>query len=115
MGKKELPDRESNPGLPRDRRRYSPLYYRGIGIGSAADLLPAVTSAWHENAFAKSRDWPGSWQKVKILRAGFEPATYGCLMFDQLQSTALPTELSKGCAGEGITLSGDLVWRPDPV
>ena len=27
--KKELPDRESNPGLPRDRRRYSPLYYRG--------------------------------------------------------------------------------------
>lgn len=27
--KKLLPDRESNPGLPRDRRRYSPLYYRG--------------------------------------------------------------------------------------
>ena len=26
---KLLPDRESNPGLPRDRRRYSPLYYRG--------------------------------------------------------------------------------------
>ena len=32
----------------------------------------------------------------KILRAGFEPATYGCLMSAQLQSTALPTELSKG-------------------
>ena len=44
----------------------------------------------------KAGDWPGSWQKVKILRAGFEPATYGYLMFDQLQSTALPTELSKG-------------------
>ncbi len=27
--KKKLPDRESNPGLPRDRRRYLPLYYRG--------------------------------------------------------------------------------------
>ena len=26
-----LPDRESNPGLPRDRRRSSPLDYRGIG------------------------------------------------------------------------------------
>ena len=26
---KVLPDRESNPGLPRDRRGYSPLYYRG--------------------------------------------------------------------------------------
>ncbi len=25
-----LPDRESNPGLPRDRRRSSPLDYRGI-------------------------------------------------------------------------------------
>ena len=24
-----LPVRESNPGLPRDRRGYSPLYYRG--------------------------------------------------------------------------------------
>ena len=25
-----LPDRESNPGLPRDRRGYWPLYYRGF-------------------------------------------------------------------------------------
>ena len=24
-----LPGGESNPGLPRDRRGYSPLYYRG--------------------------------------------------------------------------------------
>ena len=30
-GKKFLPDRESNPDLPRDRRRSSPLDYRGIG------------------------------------------------------------------------------------
>jgi hypothetical protein len=28
--KKNLPDRVSNPGLPRDRREYLPLYYRGI-------------------------------------------------------------------------------------
>ena len=28
----ELPCRESNPGLPRDRRGYSPLYYRGLSI-----------------------------------------------------------------------------------
>ena len=26
-----LPGGESNPGLPRDRRGYSPLYYRGLG------------------------------------------------------------------------------------
>ena len=32
MFEKVLPDRESNPGLPRDRRGYSPLYYRGLGI-----------------------------------------------------------------------------------
>ena len=29
-----LPDGESNPGLPRDRRGYSPLYYRGLNIKS---------------------------------------------------------------------------------
>ena len=29
MGKDILPGGESNPGLPRDRRGYSPLYYRG--------------------------------------------------------------------------------------
>ena len=28
-----LPDRESNPGLPRDRRRSSPLDYRGFTRG----------------------------------------------------------------------------------
>ena len=28
--KKDLPDGELNPGLPRDRRGYSPLYYRGF-------------------------------------------------------------------------------------
>nr|CDQ05233.1 Bm7938, isoform a [Brugia malayi] len=26
----DLPGRESNPGLARDRRGYSPLYYRGL-------------------------------------------------------------------------------------
>ena len=30
--KKVLRDGESNPGLPRDRRGYSPLYYRGVII-----------------------------------------------------------------------------------
>ena len=32
--KKILRDGESNPGLPRDRRGYSPLYYRGDVRGS---------------------------------------------------------------------------------
>ena len=34
MTKKVLRDGESNPGLPRDRRGYSPLYYRGAIIAS---------------------------------------------------------------------------------
>ena len=35
--KKSLPGGESNPGLPRDRRRYSPLYYRGPCISLEED------------------------------------------------------------------------------
>ena len=50
--KKSLPGGESNPGLPRDRRRYSPLYYRGCGnfleqnslVNSL--LLPTTISRW---------------------------------------------------------------------
>ena len=40
-----------------------------------------------ENSLAKG--------KKILLRTGFEPVTYGCLLCFQLQSTALPTELSK--------------------
>ena len=52
IGKKSLPGGESNPGLPRDRRRYSPLYYRGWGTfweqNSLLDslLLPTTISRW---------------------------------------------------------------------
>ena len=31
---KMLRDGESNPGLPRDRRGYSPLYYRGVYLNA---------------------------------------------------------------------------------
>ena len=35
-------------------------------------------------------------KKDQLLRTGFEPVTYGCLLAEcRLQSTALPTELSK--------------------
>ena len=45
-----LPDRESNPGLPRDRRRSSPLDYRGIGgcwPRTAPEELIIVTHQCH--------------------------------------------------------------------
>ena len=42
---KFLPDRESNPGLPRDRRRSSPLDYRGLDkIHELVWCLPHVNS-----------------------------------------------------------------------
>merc|ERR1711947_15006 len=43
LKKKLLPGGESNPGLPRDRRRYSPLYYRGsqhVGQTERSDCYP---------------------------------------------------------------------------
>ena len=39
LGKNNLPGGESNPGLPRDRRGYSPLYYRGLGTNSKEIII----------------------------------------------------------------------------
>ena len=39
---KKLPGRESNPGLARDRRGYSPLYYRGTSKNASKQLIEAV-------------------------------------------------------------------------
>ena len=36
--KKYLPDGELNPGLPRDRRGYLPLYYRGLDNDTETEL-----------------------------------------------------------------------------
>ena len=60
-----LPDRESNPGLPRDRRRSSPLDYRGIDTKVSEETED-------KNGCSTSNG-------QKFLRAGFEPATYGYL------------------------------------
>ena len=38
--KSSLPDGESNPGLPRDRRGYLPLYYRGLTKADAMQHRP---------------------------------------------------------------------------
>ena len=66
MCQKVLPDRESNPGLPRDRRRSSPLDYRGIDT-----CIRHGTGSETKTQKGKTRQ--------KLLRAGFEPATYGYL------------------------------------
>ena len=53
-----LPDRESNPGLPCDRRRSSPLDYQGIRIG-----LPAEGET---QATGRKKEWA-------TQLVGFEP------------------------------------------
>ena len=44
-----------------------------------------------------------------LLRTGFEPVTYGLLLLNRLQSTALPTELSRvvvrGCSRSYLRLA----------
>ena len=40
-----LPDRESNPGLPRDRRRSLPLDYRGLDSNLCQNLATAHFNA----------------------------------------------------------------------
>ena len=123
-----LPDRESNPGLPRDRRRSSPLDYRGLLWVSVQD--PKETSPNHfvkvlMSLFAilekkKGIMWikcfPLTFSKREknekriLLRAGFEPATYGLLLW-------LPTTVhrSTNWAIEGLMNSlftaKFILWR----
>ena len=42
-----LPGGESNPGLPRDRRGYSPLYYRGPSLSNAENLIYLLNNSRH--------------------------------------------------------------------
>ena len=52
-----LPDRESNPGLPRDRRGYSPLYYRGY-LFEIKTVIYTTFPYYHSNLiFAFLRRW----------------------------------------------------------
>ena len=58
-----LPDRELNPGLPRDRRGYSPLYYRGCVFHSNAFFM-----------FIKVSNEIG-WKRKISPNVGLEPTT----------------------------------------
>ena len=103
-----LPDGESNPGLLRDRQGSLPLDYRGLDSGHCGHLSPDynITQVFWlcflpSPCYSCCQQYL-SWirldlspNKNELLRAGFEPATYGFLLCFQLQSTALPTELSK--------------------
>ena len=70
--KKSLPDGESNPGLPRDRRGYLPLYYRGPVHNKTLGLLRntqyTVTFAWLFLKFQIRNDSHVGSQKKAFLK-----------------------------------------------
>ena len=76
-----LPDRESNPGLPRDRRRSSPLDYRGLCHKLVIYLWPVTMFNINDRQFISYKGDISKKKNLPILRAGFEPATYGYLVF----------------------------------
>ena len=53
--RKTLPGGESNPGLPRDRRGYSPLYYRGHSLDGCDSLFEWNDTLLGQNANFSSR------------------------------------------------------------
>ena len=82
-GKMFLPDRESNPGLPRDRRRSSPLDYRGQTYGQLLLNNFSRFESWRdpeknsnflslsiENVGADQKMWNASRFCVSSLRRG---------------------------------------------
>ena len=107
-----LPDQESNPGLPRDRRRSSPLDYRGLLCvpGQGPYHFPMVRDrvaflstclACFMQCLALQALCMTAWNVSRSQKKSysFEPDLNQRPMdycYDsQLQSTALPTELSK--------------------
>ena len=52
---KILRDGESNPGLPRDRRGYSPLYYRGV-IKIYQNLVPEQLRFFYQILHGENRE-----------------------------------------------------------
>ena len=113
-----LPDRESNPGLPRDRRRSSPLDYRGLCQNGhkqclsmhAIDLLikwQAVKLSIPKFArVTLSAKWKMQ-KNVPILRAGFEPATYGYLVLTTTVHRSTNWAIEGGLA-RGVLLKAKL-------
>ena len=72
MWKKFLPDRESNPGLPRDRRRSSPLDYRGLVKAPAAKkttrwIIPLITGPTSGDHVLANKSQAGHMTSILVL------------------------------------------------
>ena len=101
-GKMFLPDRESNPGLPRDRRRSSPLDYRGQTYGQLLLNNFSRFESWRdpeknsnflslsiENVGADQKMWNASRFCVSSLRRGH--ANLLCKIKDRSEDDVTPT------------------------
>ena len=64
---KVLPDRESNPGLPRDRRGYSPLYYRGSSEVDFAREMRSTEELPHLLGIAKNGQCGGRTHDIRVI------------------------------------------------
>ncbi|TKR92166.1 hypothetical protein L596_006871 [Steinernema carpocapsae] len=64
----DFPGRESNPGLARDRRGYSPLYYRGL-LEAVADALVRKHRSLGDGTFLvrESLTCPGDFTLVYLF------------------------------------------------
>ena len=110
-----LPDGESNPGLLRDRQGYLPLYYRGLASGSSSQKSNLTIKEEKQRKGEKKGKSKGQGsnqskaqpcsslhqselekKKVYSLEPDLNQRPMDvCYAFCQLQSTALPTELSR--------------------
>ena len=107
---KHLPDGELNPGLPRDRRGYLPLYYRGWYRENERNLELWITLTFSPAHVAKEMHRDETWRTSQYLHVrciekrkinkknSLEPDSNQwpkdiCVF--PLQSSALPTELSR--------------------
>ena len=83
---KILPDRESNPGVPRDRRGYSPLYYRGLAV---KDLHPRST--WLFETYHSWQTWffgMSSWYSCTFVTWIIDVTIYVTIHHEQCERTS---------------------------
>ena len=102
-----LPDGESNPGLPRDRRGYLPLYYRGLThAGGFKELLLFNQHQWNERRlFLVWKLW--FWWCVNVT------FKYQLIRSDVCENCSGPTEIRTRIAGFKVQSANHYTIGPD--
>ena len=101
-----LPDRELNPGLPRDRRGYWPLYYRGSALEAGRNFEITKKSGTNFNRTRKEQ-----WNTPLFYPYGSrQPSPQGEQLFSRQSSTAWQHQWPTSTASptHGLLLRGVL-------